>query len=84
MIELMRRDGFHQAEAWLRDGPPPPPALRLAHLPADLMPWTTTPRQEAVLACQRARAAGAGTDPHWRHARVSDYLRLLKDLPGPV
>lgn len=76
MIELMRRDGFRQAEAWLRDGPPPPPGLQLAHVPADLRPWTTTPREESVLACRRARAAGADIDPHWRHARVSDYLRL--------
>jgi hypothetical protein len=79
MIELMRRDGFLQAEAWLRDGPPPPQQLRLARLPADLRPWTADARQEAVLACQRARAAGAARDPHWRHARVSDYLRLLRD-----
>lgn len=76
MIELMRRDGFRQAEAWLRDGPPPPPDLRLPNLPADLQPWTPNPRQEAVLACQRARAAGAATDMNWRVARVSDYLRL--------
>lgn len=77
MIELMRRDDFHQAEAWLRDGPPPPPGLQLPRLPADLQPWTTDPRQEAVLACQRARAGGAALDPHWRIARVNDYLRLL-------
>ena len=76
MIELMRRDGFRQAEAWLRDGPPPPPELQLAQLPADLLPWTPAPRDEAVHACQRARAAGAASDPHWRQARVSDYLRL--------
>ena len=79
MIELMRRDDFHQAEAWLRDGPPPPPNLRLSRLPDDLQPWTADARQEAVLACQRARAAGAALDPHWRHARVIDYLRLLGD-----
>ncbi|HEY0954535.1 MAG TPA: hypothetical protein VGE36_07250 [Roseateles sp.] len=79
MIELMRRDGFQQAQAWLRDGPPPPPDLRLPHLPADLRPWTTDPRQEALQACERARAAGAATDPHWRVARVSDYLRLLHE-----
>lgn len=78
MIELMRRDGFEQAEAWLRDGPPPPPGLQLPRLPADLQPWTADPRQEAVLACQRARAAGAATDMNWRVARVSDYLRLLR------
>jgi hypothetical protein len=84
MIELMRRDGFRQAEAWLRDGPPPPQELRLARLPADLQPWTADPRREAVLACQRARAAGAALDPHWRHARVSDYLRLLRDPAAAV
>lgn len=78
MIELMRRDGFHQAEAWLRDGPPPPPDLRLPRLPADLQPWTTDPRDEAVRACRRARAAGAADDADWRRARVSDYLRLLR------
>lgn len=77
MIELMRRDGFRQAEAWLRDGPPPPAGLQLAHVPADLQPWTGSPRDEALQACQRARAAGAGADAHWRHARVSDYLRLV-------
>lgn len=81
MIELMRRDGFEQAEAWLRDGPPPPPDLRLPRLPADLLPWTADARDEAVRACQRARAAGAADDADWRHARVSDYLRLLR---GPA
>lgn len=81
MIELMRRDGFRQAQAWLRDGPAPPPDLKLPHLPADLQPWTADPRQEAVLACQRARDAGAATDMNWRVARVSDYLRLLRPAP---
>lgn len=81
MIELMRRDGFHQAEAWLRDGPRPPSDLQLPRWPADLQPWTTDPRSEAVQACQRARAAGAALDPNWRLARVSDYLRLLRE-PG--
>ncbi len=78
MIELMRRDDFHQAETWLREGPPPPADLKLAWLPADLKPWTTEPRQEAVQACQRARAARAAIDPNWRVARVSDYLRLVR------
>lgn len=82
MIELMRRDGFRQAEAWLRDGPAPPPDLQLPHLPADLRPWTADARAEAVQACQRARAAGAATDPNWRVARVSDYLRLLRTPPA--
>jgi hypothetical protein len=81
MIELMRRDDFRQAEAWLRDGPTPPPELRLGWLPADLQPWTDDPRAEAVRACQRAREAGAARDAHWRHARVADYLRLAR---GPV
>lgn len=81
MIELMRADDFRQAEAWLRDGPPPPAELQLPHLPADLRPWTGDARGEAVWACQRARAAGAARDPHWRMARVSDYLRLLRP-PG--
>jgi hypothetical protein len=81
MIELMRRDDFRQAEAWLRDGPAPPPDLQPAWLPADLQPWTGDPRAEAVRACQRARDAGAARDTHWRHARVADYLRLAR---GPV
>lgn len=78
MIELMRRDGFVQAEAWLRDGPAPPAGLQLAWVPDDLRPWTDDPRAEAVLACQRARAAGAAHDAHWRHARVADYLRVVR------
>jgi len=77
MIGLMCRDGFAQAEAWLRDGPAPPPALRLAGTPADLQPWTTDGRAEAVAACQRARAARAHLDDRWRQARVLDYLRSL-------
>lgn len=79
MIELMRCDGFHQAEAWLRDGPPPPPDLRLPHLPPDLRPWTTDARLESMQACRRARDAGAAHDRNWRVARVSDYLRLLNE-----
>lgn len=82
MIELMRRDDFRQAEDWLRDGPAPPPELRLPRLPADLQPWTADARAEAVLACQRARAAGAALDANWRVARVSDYLRLLRAPPA--
>jgi hypothetical protein len=79
MIELMRRDDFHQAEAWLRDGPPPPPELRLPRLPPDLRPWTADPRLESMQACQRARDAGAAHDRNWRIARVSDYLRLVRE-----
>ncbi|MEZ0206126.1 hypothetical protein [Ideonella sp.] len=77
MIDLMRRDAFVQAEAWLREGPVPPPELQLPDLPADLRAWTTDTRQEAVLACQRARAAGCQHDANWRSARVMDYLRSV-------
>jgi len=78
MIDLMRRDAFQQAEAWLRDGPAPPPELQLPDLPADLRPWTADTRQEAVQACQRARAAGCQLDAEWRTARVLDYLRSVR------
>ncbi|MGZ5076198.1 MAG: hypothetical protein ACXV9R_06200, partial [Methylobacter sp.] len=52
MIALMCRDGFVQAEAWLREGPPPPPDVAhaiLARTPADLQPWTEQHRDEAIL-----------------------------------
>jgi hypothetical protein len=77
MIGLMCSDGFAQAEAWLQDGPAPPPDLRLAGTPADLQPWTTDGRAESVAACQRARAANAHRDGGWRQARVLDYLRTV-------
>jgi hypothetical protein len=81
MIGLMCRDGFAQAEAWLRDGPPPPPDIAqalLAQTPADLRPWTIQSREEAMAACQRARAAGCHLQADWRQARVLDYLRSLR------
>jgi hypothetical protein len=81
MIGLMCRDGFAQAEAWLRDGPPPPPALAhtlLTQTPADLRPWTQNGRDEAIAACQRARAAGCHLRADWRQARVLDYLRSMR------
>jgi hypothetical protein len=84
MIALMCRDNFEQAEAWLREGPPPPDeeaAALLADTPADLRPWTDKGRDEAILACQRARIAHCAADDRWRQARVLDYLRLLR---GPA
>jgi hypothetical protein len=73
----MCRDQFRQAEAWLADGPAPPPDMVLAGTPADLMPWTTDPRAEAIEACRRARAAGCHLHLDWRNARVMDYLRSV-------
>jgi len=83
MIGLMGEDGFTQAEAWLREGPPPPRALAealLAQTPADLRPWTSDGRAEAIAACHRARAANAQRDERWRQARVLDYLRTTRGL----
>lgn len=84
MIALMCRDNFQQAEAWLRDGPALPDeeaAVLLANTPADLRPWTAKGRDEAILACQRARNADCAADERWRQARVLDYLRSLR---GPA
>ncbi len=81
MIGLMCRDGFEQAETWLRDGPPPPPDLVLRDTPADLRPWTDDAASESVAACRRARSAGCQTDEDWRRARVMDYRRMVR---GPV
>lgn len=81
MIGLMGRDGFRQAEDWLRDGPPPPVEVAramLATVPADLRPRTANGREEALAACRRARDAGCGRDVNWRNARVMDYLRLMR------
>jgi hypothetical protein len=81
MIGWMCRDGFTQAEAWLRDGPAPPPdvaAAVWAATPADLLPWTGQAREEAVAACRRARVAGCHLDASWRQARVLDYLRSVR------
>lgn len=80
MIGLMCRDGFHQAEAWLRDAAVPPPDVAagiLAALPADLRPATADGRGEAVQACRAARAAGHQAVGRWRDDRVRDYLRLM-------
>lgn len=78
MIALMCRDGFEQAEAWLRDGPPPPVELAVELLnqtPDDLRPWTERGRDEAIAACRRARLGACAADDRWRQARVLDYLR---------
>ncbi|CAO3413281.1 hypothetical protein [Azospirillum doebereinerae] len=79
MIGLMCRDAFQEAEAWLRDGPPPPPDVAeavLATMPDDLRA-AADGREEAVTACRQAREAGRATDKAWRDARVMDYLRLM-------
>jgi hypothetical protein len=81
MIDLMRRDGFREAEAWLGNAPPPPPevvAALLERTPEDLRPVTDDGRAEAVAACRQARLARRHEDIHWRNARVGDFLRLLK------
>lgn len=80
MIGLMCRDEFREAEAWLAEGPLPPPeatAVVASRIPPDLRPWTTDPRAEAIEACRRARVAGVSTDTRWRDARVLDYLRCV-------
>lgn len=81
MIALMCLDSFEQAEAWLRDGPALPDeeaAKLLADTPADLRPWTAQGRDEAIIACRRARIAHCAADGQWRQARVLDYLRSLR------
>ncbi len=90
MIALMCRDGFRQAEAWLGDGPAPPPEIAAAivdALPDDLRPEAEDGRAEALAACRRARAAGHMEDGPWRRDRVMDYLRWMsvrdRRLAGP-
>ncbi|SMH53691.1 hypothetical protein SAMN02982994_3384 [Azospirillum lipoferum] len=80
MIALMGRDGFQEAEAWLRDGPAPPAEVAdalLATLPDDLRPQADG-RAEAVAACRLARAEGRAMDTAWRDGRVRDYLRAMR------
>jgi hypothetical protein len=87
MIELMCRDGFAQAEHWLETASPPPAHLArelLAALPADLHPCTQQTKDEAVMACRRARAAGCHRRADWRQARLLDYLRSLQGPTGPA
>jgi len=87
MIELMCRDAFAQAEHWLQTAPPPPAELArdlLAALPADLHPCTQQMKDEAVMACRRARAAGCHLRADWRQARLLDYLRSLQGPVGPA
>lgn len=84
MIALMCRDQFQQAEQWIEEGPPPSDDLAtafLATVPADLRPITEHHRMESLLACRRARAAGAWGDGDWRNARVLDFLRMMR---GPA
>lgn len=79
MIGLMTRDGFLQAEDWLRDGPAVPEEVErmvLEAVPPDLRPRTGNGRAEAVAACRSAREAGAHRNPAWRNERVLEYLRI--------
>lgn len=81
MIALMCRDKFQQAEQWLSDGPSPPSDISesiLASTPADLKAWTPHGKEEAIVACQRARAANCQEDITWRDARVLDYIRSVR------
>jgi hypothetical protein len=78
MIELMCRDEFRQAEAWLLAAPEPSEDARefiTRTLPPDLAAKTIDGRGEALAACRAARAAGRGHDAEWRGARIRDYLR---------
>lgn len=78
MIELMCRDEFRQAEAWLLAAPEPPEDARefiCRTLPADLRAQTIDGRGEALAACRAARTAGRGNDAEWRTAKIRDYLR---------
>lgn len=87
MIGLMSRDGFQQAEEWLRDGPAPPPDIAeavLAALPPDLLAQTADGRAEGVAACQAARQRKCQTDAGWRQARVRDYLRTRPTAVSPI
>ncbi|MGU3537395.1 hypothetical protein [Methylobacterium sp. A54F] len=82
MTDLFRRDGFLSAETWLASAPPPPPAVA-----ADLRGrWAdaigpargySQGRDEAVAACQAARAIGAHRDMAWRNARIAAYARAF-------
>ena len=79
MIDLMRQDGFRQAENWLRYGPAPNKEIVTAMVeraPFDLRPLTSDGRAESIIACRRTRRAGLHRDVHWRNARVADFLRL--------
>lgn len=79
MIDLMRRDGFRQAEAWLQTAPPPPAEWVTAlweRAPEDLLPATSDGQAEALAACRQARLAHRQEDIPWRNARVRDFLRL--------
>lgn len=81
MIALMCRDGFRQAEDWLRDGPSPPADVAsalLASVPPDLRARTADGRAESLDACRWVRAAGCDRDDGWRDVRVREYLRIAR------
>lgn len=84
MIAMMCRRGFHDAEAWVREAPPPPDDVARAILdrcPPDLRPLTDDPRAEALAACRAAATAGHPEAGPWRDQRVADYLRLIGRRP---
>jgi len=80
MTELFRSDGFHQAEAWLADGPPPPAevvAALLAISPAALHPsGGEDGRAQAIAACRDARRTGKARDMAWRNRLIADYISI--------
>lgn len=84
MIAMMCRDRFRQAEAWILNAPAPPAEVAralLATSPPDLHPVTDDPREEAAAACRAAAAAAHSENGHWRHQRVRDYARLIRNTP---
>ncbi len=79
MIDYLRRDGFTQAENFLRTGPSLPSsnwAVAQARLPADLRaPDAAQGRALGIAAIVAARKARADDDVQWRTARLHDYQR---------
>jgi len=82
MIDYLRRDGFAQAEAFLRDGPSLPPeqwAAAVARVPADLRAADAAQgREQGIAAILAAREAGVHGDPQWRTDRLKDYQRITQ------
>lgn len=79
MIDYLRRDGFVQAEDYLRHGPSLPAeswAAMHAGTPVDLRAADAVHgRAQGIAAILAARAAGVFNDMQWRRERLQDYLR---------